>query len=779
MPVNKLLPGAQNGLIVSAIIETGDSAMLIGSDKGFVHLLYNRAYELRHFQNKLTNIKGPVKAATLYKNSVFFASNFLFEFDLRHNTLQQIADVKNNQLKNWLININAITVYDNCLWVAANDRLARADLRTPFLYPVTGNTGNVVTEHVYTVFPFEGKKLMVGTSNEVFNVYDNNIFKGLRVNDRCTYNEIDSFNLILSCDNRLLIYKPGGLTAPIQKRFAEFANYASTVINGIIKCPDDKFVLSTEDFRGLLYWDKKSKTIRQIDTKDKATPLASNVINTVKLIDNRFIVVHDKAISILDNEITNVVHKELKNSQNQVITILMDLVKTPRHYWISAYNTGLVRLDTAFNVEKIYTIKDGLADLGVYSLFNVADSSIYITTDNGLSVFDIAEDKFYNYYSKDGLHSNIFEEGCGIVGKDGKIYAGGVNGYSVINPAARKKNIISPLLFFDKILIKTQNAEIDTIDLTIKKIIVPDNVLQTKIMFTALNWSSPEKINYKYRIVEKGKDWIDLNNVNFITLIGLSPGTYHLQVKAANEDGVWSEPKELILTFEPKWFQTKLFYLLIVLAIAAILYALYRYRISQIKKQHEIRKNIATDLHDDLGSTLNSVKVFTNLAISGVKQEESLQQVKDNLTEATVSLRDMIWVLDDSLDTVDELITRLKQFAIPVAAASNIEAIIKAESDVNSRQLTKEEKRNLFLICKEAINNSIKYSGASRIDVDIAASGKKIQIVVADNGKGFNMDEVKKGYGLKNMQYRAGQIKYKVALVSSPGNGTQITILPS
>ncbi|MBK6634412.1 MAG: hypothetical protein IPG38_08910 [Chitinophagaceae bacterium] len=83
------------------------------------------------------------------------------------------------------------------------------------------------------------------------------------------------------------------------------------------------------------------------------------------------------------------------------------------------------------------------------------------------------------------------------------------------------------------------------------------------------------------------------------------------------------------------------------------------------------------------------------------------------------------------------------------------------------------------MICKEAINNSIKYSGATQIHVTIAASGKKIQIVVADNGKGFNVDEVKKGYGLKNMQYRAGQIKYKVTLTSSLVNGTHITILPS
>ena len=260
----------------------------------------------------------------------------------------------------------------------------------------------------------------------------------------------------------------------------------------------------------------------------------------------------------------------------------------------------------------------------------------------------------------------------------------------------------------------------------------------------------------------------------------LNYGTYRISIGYRTPEGNFiKDALQINVYVKPKWYQTWWFYLLIALTVAAILYALYQYRISQIQKQHEIRKNIATDLHDDLGSTLNTVKIFTNLAISGVKQQESLQQVKDNLTEATMSLRDMIWVLDDSLDTVDELITRLKQFAIPVAAASNMEAIIKAESDVNSRTLSKEEKRNLFLICKEAINNSIKYSGASQIDVAITVSGKKIQITVADNGKGFNVEEVKKGYGLKNMQYRAGQVKYKVALQSAPGNGTQIYIQPS
>jgi len=168
----------------------------------------------------------------------------------------------------------------------------------------------------------------------------------------------------------------------------------------------------------------------------------------------------------------------------------------------------------------------------------------------------------------------------------------------------------------------------------------------------------------------------------------------------------------------------------------------------------------------------------TNLAIRGVNQEESLQQIKDNLSEATLGLRDMIWVLDDSLDTVEELVIRLKQFALPIATASNMEATITAGSDVSKLRLSKEEKRNLFLVCKEAINNSIKYSAASRLYVSVTPMGKKIKISITDDGKGFDVESGKTGYGLKNMKYRAGQVKYAITISSAQGQGTTIEINP-
>ena len=531
----------------------------------------------------------------------------------------------------------------------------------------------------------------------------------------------------------------------------------------------------------MLVWNRKAGTVINYSENEPGKfKLDSKIVNSIYLGRNgQAIVMSDYLFSVFDAAKNQFIPISITDKENpEPMGVYMQMAESANNYWVAAYGYGLIKLDKNFNVIKKFGYESGFSNTGLYSIFNFKDSLLIITSNYGMINFSIGSEKVINYFEEDGLHNNTFEEASNYTAKN-IFYAGGVNGFTEITASNLSSNITPPYFFFTKAEAEsTSGLFLDSFNLNAKQYTFPNTVLQAKIYFTGINYANPNRVTYKYRIIENGKEWINIGVENFVPFIATNPGTYHLQVKAANEDGVWSEPKELVLEFLPKWYQTWWFKLLVFLTTAGIIYAFYRYRIRQIEKQHAIRKDIATDLHDDLGSTLNSVKVFTNLAISGVKQEESLQQIKDNLNEATMGLRDMIWVLDDSLDTVDELVTRLKQYALPVADASNIEANIKADSDTNSRQLTKEEKRNLFLVCKEAINNSIKYSGATQINITIVPDGKKIKITIADNGKGFNVAEVKKGYGLKNMQYRAAQVKYKTTLTSVPGKGTQVEIKP-
>jgi hypothetical protein len=117
---------------------------------------------------------------------------------------------------------------------------------------------------------------------------------------------------------------------------------------------------------------------------------------------------------------------------------------------------------------------------------------------------------------------------------------------------------------------------------------------------------NPGRVTYQYRIKERSAKWGNLGTQNFVNLIGLNPGTYTLEVKAANEDGVWCAPKSLTLIFLPKWYQTLWFDFVVAMALVGLMYAFYRYRIRQLKKQQQIRVDIASDLHDDIGSALKN-----------------------------------------------------------------------------------------------------------------------------------------------------------------------------
>jgi len=264
-----------------------------------------------------------------------------------------------------------------------------------------------------------------------------------------------------------------------------------------------------------------------------------------------------------------------------------------------------------------------------------------------------------------------------------------------------------------------------------------------------------------------------LGTQRFLSLPGTPHGTYTLQVSSANEDGSWSDPIELKLIFLPKWYQTWWFKLLLVLAALAIAYSIYRIRINQLKKEQRIRTRLASDLHDDLGSTMNSVKVYANLALMD-KQEKYLFKIKESTQEAITGIRDIIWVLDDSKDSIEHLLSRISLFASPLCEANGILYKQEIADEARDHKLGQEERRNLYMILKEAINNAIKYADAKKIEIEVSVKKDKPSIQIKDDGKGFDTAVVNEGNGLKNMQRRAKEIRYEINIQSGSSRGTTV-----
>ena len=360
-----------------------------------------------------------------------------------------------------------------------------------------------------------------------------------------------------------------------------------------------------------------------------------------------------------------------------------------------------------------------------------------------------------------------------------KIYAGGINGFTVIDPSKLVVNKNPPAFYFEAVDVKLSNGRnIVNNTLDIKNITIPDNWLQASVSFMGINFDAPKRVTYKYQIKEIDTNWINNGYRDVIDIIGLPPQSYTIEIKAANEDGYWSRPKILIVKIEPKWYQTWWFKFIIIALISCILYGFYSYRINQIKVQQRIRRDIANDLHDDLGSSLNSIKIFTHLAIEKKQNATYLSEIEKLITHTAVGLRDMLWVLEDSQDNLNELIERIKKFAVPIAHANQISFEYSIDTALSNQKISKTEKKNLLLILKEALNNSFKYAACTNIKITIKpGSNNKISILITVDGVGFNTADQKDGYGLNNIKYRAKQINYQIQYTSSPGNGTSIMII--
>ncbi|PWK80174.1 histidine kinase/DNA gyrase B/HSP90-like ATPase [Mucilaginibacter oryzae] len=713
------------------------------------------------------------------KGQVYVASHTgLYRFDNTFSSFTKLEDQAGAEKSEWLDAVFcSFSDQQNNLWLGCQDGLAFINRNaTPFRSFYNDEVSGLKLEHVLSLSSPGKGTVFAGLRNGFVQVQTaSGRFSLISKNQSFQHNYTDPFGLLQSSypgGTAVFLKKKWSPIADVYPEFKAFSNYA---INSHLCVGDSLNIMGTENDKGVLIWNYKKQTVKVIDQISRPA-LAANIVNTVYRDKMKNIwVLSDKKITILDSSLSRSKILSFYDSQNkQAYNIYFDMCEAGNNYWVAAYGTGIIQLGTDYKIRNIYTTKNGLSNAGIYKIFNVGDSSLVITSNNGISILNLNTRKFKNYYQQDGLHSNSFEEACGFM-KDGIIYAGGVKGFTIIDPSKFRINTIAPRVYINRISMETGRRSFDTSSIRIKRLIVPNDVIQTSLYFSGINYSSPNHTTFAYRIDKQSENWINIGNRNFINLIGIPPGKYLIQLKAANEDNYWSIPTEISLIFLPKWYQTWWFKALIGFTIACLGYLFYRLRLRQILKEHSIRAGIAGDLHDDIGSSLNTIKVFTNLAIIKPEKVEYLDNINANLEAAIIGLRDLIWVLDDKKDTLEDLVNRLRESMQPVANAINIVLEIVVDESCVGLILQKTEKRYLYLIAKEAVNNSIKYAECTRINIKFKIRQKRLLVQITDNGNGFDPSGTNMGYGLKNMRTRCVHINYQFFIHSS-STGTQITL---
>jgi hypothetical protein len=400
----------------------------------------------------------------------------------------------------------------------------------------------------------------------------------------------------------------------------------------------------------------------------------------------------------------------------------MDLAFTKNEYVAAMYGIGIVFFNNAGKITQIIDKKAGLENNGLYAIKQFDTTKFIVSSNNGLYIYNTQIKKSFSYFLKDGLMSNSFEE-TSFAEIDSLLYFGGIDGFTTFEPKKFKENNTIPKLYFQDITVETKKSKLDTCDIFIQQLTIPNDFIQVKISFIGIRFEYPDKINYKYRIQELNSSWIDLNTKNEILLLGLNPGKYTLQVKAVNIDGKESEVAELKLHFLPKWYQTWWFKTFVALSIIGLGWVIYKVRVKQIVKEQKIKNALASDLHDELGSSLTGLKVY---AYQAKKNPEYIANLEEGISQSIKQVREMIWQLNEEKLTVYDLINKLAIIYKPLLKINATQLVTDIDGSVAGVELQQKEKSHLYLILKEVINNAMKYAQATTLTIKATKGNKRI-----------------------------------------------------
>lgn len=225
----------------------------------------------------------------------------------------------------------------------------------------------------------------------------------------------------------------------------------------------------------------------------------------------------------------------------------------------------------------------------------------------------------------------------------------------------------------------------------------------------------------------------------------------------------------------------------IVAFVAAIIIGvllLNRFRLlNRTKRQIEMermRNQIARDLHDDIGSTLSSINIISQLALKEEAGEKPVAshflRIHDHSSRIMENMSDIVWSIHPGNDSIEKVVVRMKEFCGEILEPKDIAYSFENVELLSGISLDIESRKNLYLIFKEIINNAAKYSQATRINIVFYKNHNGWRMDIADNGKGFDSQAIKKGNGLINIRKRAEAMNAALNLLTNPGEGTMVVM---
>jgi ligand-binding sensor domain-containing protein len=469
-------------------------------------------------------------------------------------------------------------------------------------------------------------------------------------------------------------------------------------------------------------------------------------------------------------------HSQPALSSKRVYCIKED---TKGNTWIATEN-GISILDKAGkHMRYLNTQNSNLCNDVVYGLLWENDHAIWISTQRGLSKHNTHTGSFINYYKEDGLCNNEFNRNSLLKDRTGKMYFGGIAGITSFYPERVPELPGSVQLFISGISLwdsrtNKEQAYKGLIGNNSEIVMKPGDRSLTLSMGLS-DYTSPDKNNYFYRILGLYNDeWISLAQQHILKIESLPPGNYTLELKGASARGIASSNvlRYSLLVKRP-YYQTWWFYTLIFLLATGIIYFALLVRFINLKKLEQQRIQIASDLHDEIGSLITRITIYSSSLkedyLNPVDKNSRLDKIISISHSLSSSIRDVLWAIDARNDMTSNLVDYISEYVQNQLRYSGATVTFDSTGVDKNIKLTALARQQLYRIFKEAVNNISKHSKASYVKIIYTHTASGFSLYIENNGA-RELSEKQRGIGqgLRNIKMRAATIH---ATVSFTGSG--------
>lgn len=461
--------------------------------------------------------------------------------------------------------------------------------------------------------------------------------------------------------------------------------------------------------------------------------------------------------------------------------------------WIGTVGNGLLSLHNG--IVRNFTATVGLPSNKIYFVGEDSKANLWMSGPSGISVVSRKELEYASashklavkrYNTSEGIITDQMSGGVqnsGVLNDDGVMWFASTKGLVRIRPEENLQRKAPPT-FIEKIIVDDH--------------LVPLNNLwnikpgrgNVEIHYTAISLRSPDRIRFKYRLEEFDQDWIDAGHRNVAFYTNLPPGAYHFQVIAYETDAPErTSDARLRIGLRPHFYQTAWFIALCLLGVGVISLMSYKVHVRNIRRRFSAvldeRNRLAREMHDTLIQGCVGVSALLEAsagarAVSSDISVNLIDRARDEIRVAVDEARFAVWNLrqNSSGNLVDVATHLIRRIQSETAVMTTIDIAGAPYS------LGGDNDRNLLMILREALNNSIRHACPKNIHLQLTFTQLNVLVAVIDDGCGFDTSRIYSNssthYGLIGMRERAEMLHGKLEIVSSENNGTSIHItIPS